>query len=73
MLAERVTADETRDLLAQLPKSLKTRIPIAPQPTSFTADEFVARVTKLTAGDDAANTTARASGLLRAGRCRERR
>jgi uncharacterized protein (DUF2267 family) len=64
VLAERVTADETRDLLAQLPKTLKTRIPIAPQPMSFTPDEFVARVAKLTPDDDVANSGARVRAVF---------
>jgi uncharacterized protein (DUF2267 family) len=64
VLAERVGADETRDLLAQLPKTLKTRIPIAPQPSSFPPDEFVARVGKPATGDDLAQGEAQVRAVL---------
>ena len=63
VLAERVTPNETRDLLAQLPKPLKT-IPIPPQPTSFTPDEFVARVVKRTSGENDANGGARVRAVF---------
>jgi uncharacterized protein (DUF2267 family) len=63
VLAERVTPNETRDLLAQLPKPLKT-IPIPPQPTSFTPDEFVARVGKRTSGENDANGGARVRAVF---------
>jgi uncharacterized protein (DUF2267 family) len=64
VLAERVTPDETRDLLAQLPKALKTRISAAPQPTNYTPDEFLARVAELISGDDLANVGARVRAVF---------
>ena len=59
VLAERVTADEMRDLLAQLPKALQARVQIPPQPTSFTLDEFIARVDRIATSDDGARSEAR--------------
>jgi uncharacterized protein (DUF2267 family) len=59
VLAERVSADEMRDLLAQLPKALQTRIQMPPQPTSFTLDEFIARVDRIATSDDAVSGEAR--------------
>jgi uncharacterized protein (DUF2267 family) len=42
-LAEHISSDETRDLLAQLPKSLKTRVEIPAQPSPIGVDEFMRR------------------------------
>jgi uncharacterized protein (DUF2267 family) len=57
VLAERVTANETRDLLAQLPKALKTNIAMAPQPASFAPREFVERVSNRLPSAGATGTT----------------
>jgi uncharacterized protein (DUF2267 family) len=46
-LGERLTPDETKDLLAQLPKRYKQRVNAVSNPTPMTADEFVARVCEL--------------------------
>jgi uncharacterized protein (DUF2267 family) len=46
-LAERLTPDETRDLLAQLPKKYKQEINAVSTPNPTSADEFVARVADL--------------------------
>jgi uncharacterized protein (DUF2267 family) len=51
-LAERLTADETKDLLAQLPKKYKENVNAVPVPQPMTADEFVARAAQLL-GDQA--------------------
>ena len=59
VLAERVTADEMRDLLAQLPKALQAGVQIPPQPASFTLDEFIARVDRIATSDDGARSEAR--------------
>lgn len=59
VLAERVTASEVRDLLAQLPKALQSRVQIPPQPTSFSLDEFIARVDGVVPRDADVNTEAR--------------
>ena len=47
VLAEAISPEETRDLLAQLPKSLRTRVPLNAQPISMRPIEFVARVADL--------------------------
>lgn len=54
VLSEMVSADETRDLLAQLPKSVRDRIPVSGTTLSMRPIEFVARVSELaaTASDD---------------------
>ena len=59
VLAERVTADEMRDLLAQLPKALQAGVQIPPQPASFTLDEFIARVDRIATSDGGASSEAR--------------
>jgi uncharacterized protein (DUF2267 family) len=46
-LGERLTADETKDLLAQLPKKYKQNVNAVPTPNLMSADEFVARVAEL--------------------------
>jgi uncharacterized protein (DUF2267 family) len=46
-LGERLTPDETKDLLAQLPKKYKQQVNAVSNPTPMTADEFVARVAEL--------------------------
>jgi uncharacterized protein (DUF2267 family) len=46
-LAERLTADETKDLLAQLPKKYRQTINAVPVPQARSADEFVKRVAEL--------------------------
>src|SRR5690349_6323240 len=55
VLSEVVSADETRDLLAQLPKSVRDRIPVSGTTLPMRPIEFVARVAELgaLAGDDA--------------------
>jgi uncharacterized protein (DUF2267 family) len=46
-LGERLTADETKDLLAQLPKKYKQHVKAVSSPNAMSADEFVARVAQL--------------------------
>jgi uncharacterized protein (DUF2267 family) len=46
-LGERLTADETKDLLAQLPKKYKQQVKAVATPNAMSADEFVARVAHL--------------------------
>ncbi len=46
-LGERLTADETKDLLAQLPKKYKQHVNAVSSPNAMSADEFVARVAQL--------------------------
>src|SRR5205085_4394346 len=48
VLSEVVSADETRDLLAQLPKSVRERIPVSGTTLAMRPIEFVARVADLT-------------------------
>jgi uncharacterized protein (DUF2267 family) len=45
-LSDRLTGDETWDLLAQLPARLKTAVIISPGAQPIGADEFVARVSR---------------------------
>jgi uncharacterized protein (DUF2267 family) len=47
VLAEAISPEETRDLLAQLPKSLRTRVPLNAQTISMRPIEFIARVADL--------------------------
>jgi len=47
VLAETLPPDETRDLLAQLPKSLRERVPVNSEPLTMRPIEFVARVADL--------------------------
>src|SRR6478609_1060107 len=49
VLSEVVSADETRDLLAQLPKSVRERVPVSGTTLSMRPIEFVARVADLLA------------------------
>src|SRR6476620_4898867 len=49
VLSEVVSADETRDLLAQLPKSVRERVPLSGTTLSMRPIEFVARVADLLA------------------------
>ena len=51
VLAECVGPDETRDLLAQLPKSFKERVPVPAQAASIGVDDFMSRAAQLL-GDD---------------------
>jgi uncharacterized protein (DUF2267 family) len=44
VLSEVVSADETRDLLAQLPKSVRDRVPVSGETLSMRPIEFIARV-----------------------------
>lgn len=46
-LGECLTPDETKDLLAQLPKRYKQRVNAVSNPTPLTSEEFVARVAEL--------------------------
>jgi uncharacterized protein (DUF2267 family) len=46
-LGERISADETKDLLAQLPKKYRQTINAVSNPTAMGIDEFVARVAEL--------------------------
>ena len=47
VLSEVVSADETRDLLAQLPKAVRERIPVSGERLAMRPIEFVARVAEL--------------------------
>lgn len=47
VLAEVISADETRDLLAQLPKSIRERVPVSGTTLPMRPIEFVARVADL--------------------------
>ena len=49
ILAETISADETRDLLAQLPKSIRERVPVSGTTLEMRPIEFLARVADLTA------------------------
>jgi uncharacterized protein (DUF2267 family) len=56
VLSERISAGETLDLLAQLPKTLKERVPVGGAQLEMRPIEFVARVADLVEGstiDDA--------------------
>jgi uncharacterized protein (DUF2267 family) len=48
VLSEVVSAEETRDLLAQLPKSVRDRIPVSGTTLPMRPIEFLARVAELT-------------------------
>lgn len=48
VLAEIISADETRDLLAQLPKSFRERVPLSGTTLPMRPIEFLARVSDLT-------------------------
>lgn|GEM_PF-5395451 len=62
VLAEVISADETRDLLAQLPKSVRERVPVSGTTLPMRPIEFLARVADL-----AANTSVeQAEGQVRA-------
>ncbi len=50
VLAEQVSAEETRDLLAQLPKAFRERVPISGTTLEMRPIEFVARVADLVEG-----------------------
>jgi uncharacterized protein (DUF2267 family) len=47
VLAEVLPPDETRDLLAQLPKTVRERVPVNSEPLTMRPIEFVARVADL--------------------------
>jgi uncharacterized protein (DUF2267 family) len=47
VLAEALPPDETRDLVAQLPKSVRERVPISSEQLTMRPIEFVARVADL--------------------------
>jgi uncharacterized protein (DUF2267 family) len=47
VLAESVSAQETRDLLAQLPKSFRDRVPVSGEKLAMRPIEFIARVADL--------------------------
>ena len=48
VLAETISAEETRDLLAQLPKSIRERVPVSATTLEMRPIEFLARVADLT-------------------------
>jgi uncharacterized protein (DUF2267 family) len=50
VLSEQISPDETRDLLAQLPKTLKERVPVGGAQLEMRPIEFVARVADLVEG-----------------------
>ncbi len=62
VLAETISAEETRDLLAQLPKSIRDRVPVSGTTIEMRPIEFLARVADLTvsATEVAAETSVRA-------------
>ena len=62
VLAETISAEETRDLLAQLPKSIRDRVPVSGTTLEMRPIEFLARVADLTvsATEVAAETSVRA-------------
>ena len=61
VLSEVISADETRDLLAQLPKSIRDRVPVSAERLPMRPIEFVARVADLgTLPVDAAERNVRA-------------
>jgi uncharacterized protein (DUF2267 family) len=45
-LVDRLTGDEARDMLAQLPYQLKTAVTVAEAPTGWSSDEFAAWVSE---------------------------
>ena len=73
VLSEVVSAEETRDLLAQLPKSVRDRIPVSGTTLPMRPIEFVARVGGADHGDRRRRRTHRARGLRGADPGRERR
>ena len=66
VLAEAVSADETRDLLAQLPKFARERVPVSGTTLTMRPIEFVARIADLTATsvDDAERNARAVFGVL---------
>jgi uncharacterized protein (DUF2267 family) len=50
VLSEQISTDETRDLLAQLPKALRARVPVSSVVIEMRPIEFVARVADLVEG-----------------------
>jgi uncharacterized protein (DUF2267 family) len=47
VMAEALPASETKDLLAQLPKSIRERVPVNSEPLTMRPIEFIARVADL--------------------------
>ena len=66
VLAEALSPDETRDLLAQLPKSLRERVPVSSETLTMRPIEFVARVADLggVSNEDAERNIRAAYALL---------
>ncbi len=66
VLAEAISAEETRDLLAQLPKTVRERIPLSSETLTMRPIEFVARVADLGAAsiDDAERNIPAVFGVL---------
>jgi len=62
VLSEAISAKETKDLLAQLPKSLRDRVPVTSEVITMRPIEFIARVGELTevTSSDAAEASVRA-------------
>jgi uncharacterized protein (DUF2267 family) len=56
VLAECVSAPETRDLVAQLPKSLRERVPVSDATVEMRPIEFVARVADLNENESLEDT-----------------
>jgi uncharacterized protein (DUF2267 family) len=50
VLSEQISTDETRDLLAQLPKALRAQVPVSSTVLEMRPIEFVARVADLVDG-----------------------
>ncbi len=46
-LAERVTSEETQNLLSELPKALQDRIPVTAKVEDLSLDEFFERISRL--------------------------
>lgn len=66
VLAETISAEETRDLLAQLPKTVRERIPVSSEKLTMRPIEFVARVADLGVAsiDDAERNIRTVFGVL---------
>ena len=64
VLAETISAEETRDLLAQLPKSIRERVPVSGTTLEMRPIEFLARVADLTANATDVDTETRVRAVF---------
>jgi uncharacterized protein (DUF2267 family) len=66
VLSEAISPDETHDMLAQMPKSIRERIPVSSETLTMRPIEFVARVADLSAVsiEDAERNVRAAFGVL---------